>query len=208
VKVKFNENIDVLLTKHASERSIERNGQPVNITKDQIENILNSAESKIIQLGKKFPTLIIKTKNALNIVGKLIQSGSDYFFQVIILMFKKNFVPNNLHDKVVYIKEYKQIQRKTILKSKNISSIKQIIERIEHQRVQKISNLDRFKEGTIVEKNGRKGKVIAISPKRTSIIVEWNDTKKKSRFFMNKRGKNRIIDELKLTSIIEKIQNE
>jgi len=109
MKVRFSENwldeMAVNMSAHATQRAAERHGKPAGISKAQIANVVNSNEQKIIALGQRYPHLILKTPDALNIVGSLNREGGDYVFDVITVMRKQNFKPNNPYDKVVRVKE-------------------------------------------------------------------------------------------------------
>lgn len=86
------------------------------------------------------------------------------------------------------------------IEKKEVKTLSQIIDKIETERVQKISNLQKYTVGTLVEiksgkYRGRKGRVIEVSPKRTSVIVEFRNSDKQ-RYFLNKKGKRELISSL------------
>jgi len=256
------EEMAVHLTTHARDRAVT-----VGLTKDRIQDIVNSAEDKIISLGKKFQTLIIKTRDAINIVGALSQEGGQYVFDVITVMVKKNFVPKSAFDKVIYVNEieiplnkltpiqsYTDDQKVDDIAAKMTSgkkippikvkkaddgtlkvidghhrlqaahsvgkkkidakvyeqrivhtSLLSIIDKIESERIGKISQLQEFKVGTRVRHRSRAGVVIAVSPKRTSVLVEFTD-KTQKRFFVNKRAKNPTLDQLSMSKMLEVVE--
>lgn len=76
-----------------------------------------------------------------------------------------------------------------------------IIDKIENQRLGKMKKLEEMKIGTRVKHKNKTGTIIEISPKFTSVIVEFED-KSKKRFFMNKRKNNETLTEL--ISLVEK----
>ena len=78
-----------------------------------------------------------------------------------------------------------------------------IIEKIEKERVNKISHFSQFSLGMFVEAalgkyQTNKGKIIGVSPKRTSIIVEFQNGTK-VRYFMNKKKNKEHITNLRIT---------
>jgi hypothetical protein len=184
----------VQMSAHATDRAVTRDGKPVGITKDTIQHIINSAEDKILELGQKYSTLVIKTGNALNIVGAVAQEAGRWVFHVITIMIKKNFVPKNAWDKVVYVNE---------LKAENIqATLISIIDRIENHRIKKMKQLQEMTVGRPVRYGQKLGVVMEVSPKQTSVIVEFTDSTKK-RFFMNKRKNNETLDSLSLHEVMK-----
>lgn len=175
----------VHLTTHATDRATTRDGRPVGLTREKIQNIIDSVEDKIIELGSKSATIILKTQDAINIVGSLSQQAGHWVFDVITIMIKKNFVPKNSWDKVVYVKEAQH----------TIHTLISIIDRIENQRLVKMERLDELAVGTKVKYQRSVGIIIEVSPKLTSVIVEFED-KSQKRFFMNKRKNHESLSEL------------
>ena len=87
---------------------------------------------------------------------------------------------------------------------KQLSKLVEIIDQIESERINKINLLQEFTVGRTVKYKNKIGKVQSISPKKTSVIVEFaNKTRK--RFFMNKRANKETIEQLSLTNIIKEI---
>jgi hypothetical protein len=75
------------------------------------------------------------------------------------------------------------------------SSLVEIIDRIENQRIMRMNKLQEMKIGLHVQYGNKAGLIIEISQK--SIIVEFND-KTKRRFFMNKRKNHETLENLSL----------
>jgi hypothetical protein len=88
---------------------------------------------------------------------------------------------------------------------KHLSKLIEIIDQIESQRIKKISLLQEFTVGRTVKYKDKIGKVQSVSPKKTSVIVEFTD-KTRKRFFMNKRANKETIEQLSLTNIIKEIK--
>jgi hypothetical protein len=88
---------------------------------------------------------------------------------------------------------------------KHLSKLVEIIDQIESERINKISLLQEFTIGRTVKWKDKIGKVQSISPKKTSVIVEFTD-KTRKRFFMNKRANKETIEQLSLTNIIKEIK--
>jgi len=184
----------VHMSAHAADRAVTRDGKPVGITQDFIQHVIDAAENKILQLGKKFPTLIIKTRDAINIVGALSQQAGEWVFDVITVMVKKNFIPKNAWDKVINVNE-------------NHETLRSIIDRIEAQRLGKIKKLQEYAVGRKVRYHSKMGSVIEISPKKTSILVEFTD-KTQKRFFVNRRAENSTLDELSMHKILTETEKK
>lgn len=86
--------IDVLLTTHAMDRSRERYGLPINIKREDIEELVRKSANiltKNLQGAKTF--VIHGLKSNLNIVGALVRKGKDWLFKVITVMLKSHFFP-------------------------------------------------------------------------------------------------------------------
>ena len=88
---------------------------------------------------------------------------------------------------------------------KQLSKLVEIINQIESERINKINLLQEFTIGRTVKWKNKIGKVQSISPKKTSVIVEFTD-KTKKRFFMNKRSNKETIEQLSITNIIKEIK--
>jgi hypothetical protein len=82
-----------------------------------------------------------------------------------------------------------------------------IIDQIEKDRLTKMNKLQEFTVGKTVKWKSKVGKVQSISPKKTSVIIEFTD-KTKKRFFMNKRANKETLDSLSLTRIVENIKKK
>jgi len=83
----------------------------------------------------------------------------------------------------------------------------EIIDKIESERIKKISALQELKVGRKVSYMGRQGQVTEVSPKFTSVIVEFHD-KTRLRFFLNKRKNKKTIDELTFKSLLDNVYNK
>ena len=88
-------------------------------------------------------------------------------------------------------------------KEKEMRDFGRIIEKIEKQRIKKISHFSQFSLGMCVEAalgkyQSNKGKIVLISPKKTSVIVEFANGKK-ARYFMNMKKNQEHINNLKIT---------
>jgi len=97
--------IDVLLTTHAMDRSRERNGLPINIKREDIEELVRKSANiltKNLQGAKTF--VIHGLKSNLNIVGALVRKGKEWIFKVITVMLKSHFFPK-AQDKYVEVYE-------------------------------------------------------------------------------------------------------
>ena len=93
---------------------------------------------------------------------------------------------------------------KKVMKEEVQATLISIIDRIENQRIAKMNKLQEMKIGTKV-KNGRKvGFIVEVSPKQTSIIVEFSD-KTRKRFFMNKRKNHETLDNLSMHKAIKEV---
>ena len=217
--VNLSETIAINLTHHALDRAEYRDGQKVGITKDDIEKIINKAEHKIIEIGQKYPTLIVKFHHFINIVGSLVKSGTEWLFQVITILCKKNFIAKNAWDKVVYVDEQKNTKKKKIvfemlyIKRENKKKIKQlkdiilevnskptlnlvqIIHNVEEERIKLVNLFEQFQVNTKVSYKNNTGIVKEVSHNKTSLLVEFNHNKK-IRFYTNKRKKHKLISEL------------
>jgi hypothetical protein len=79
----------------------------------------------------------------------------------------------------------------------DITSLVKIIERIERQRIKSLSNIQKFKPNTLVEYLGEPGFVLKVSPKLTSIIIEFREDKRIKFFTLKKKGR-RSINELSI----------
>jgi len=88
---------------------------------------------------------------------------------------------------------------------KHLSKLIEIINQIESERIKKISLLQEFTVGRTVKYKNKIGKVQSVSPKKTSVIIEFTD-KTRKRFFMNKRANKETIEQLSLTNIIKEIK--
>jgi hypothetical protein len=90
----LDENIDIKLTTHGDERSHERDGKKLNISKFEIEEVIDKAESKLLKMFVKFKTFVIHDHiSKLNVIGRLIKKGKEFIFKVITVMIKPNFKP-------------------------------------------------------------------------------------------------------------------
>jgi len=107
--VKFSEDIYSDYSVHAIERAYERNEKPFIKVKEDVQELINKAESEIVNLSDKFRTFVLKGKNNLNVVGNLVKKGRDYVFRIITVMWKKHFIPKNPNDKVININEAYEI---------------------------------------------------------------------------------------------------
>jgi hypothetical protein len=97
--------IDIEMSKHGEERSIERYGKKVNINKEDIFNLINKSKDIILTSSVKFKTFVIHSlKSKLNVVGELIKTGTKYIFRVITVMIKHHFDPKN-DDKYIEVME-------------------------------------------------------------------------------------------------------
>jgi len=94
--------------------------------------------------------------------------------------------------------------KKIIVDPINEHTLISIIDRIENQRLQKINRLQEMKIGSKVRHGRQIGVIIEISPKQTSIIVEFTD-KSRKRFFMNKRKNHVTLESLSLHKAIKKV---
>ena len=103
----------VNMSSHAKERATSRDGKPVGISRDMIQQIIDKNEQKILAFGQRHPTLILK-KGDLNIVGALDKEGGSYVFDVITVMKKSNFHPNNPYDRMVTMKELSVQQQQQV----------------------------------------------------------------------------------------------
>ena len=73
-------------------------------------------------------------------------------------------------------------------------SLINVIERIEKDRINKLTTLQNLRVGTKVNYRGKAGIITEVSTKFTSVVVEFDG--KKKRFFMNKRKGVKTINEL------------
>ena len=89
--------------------------------------------------------------------------------------------------------------------NEKISSLIEIINAIESERLSKISKLQEYVIGKKVRYKNKIGYVREISNKQKSVLVEFVD-KSKKRFFINKRSKNKTIEELSLHKIIRRVK--
>lgn len=111
MKIQWPENeMAVQLTQHAAERSTHRDDSPFKVTKQTIQDIVDSAEDKIINFGQQYRTLVLKTQNAINIIGTLSKSAGDWVFRIITVMVKPDFHARP-EDKVVYVNEMKSFKQ-------------------------------------------------------------------------------------------------
>jgi len=121
----LNENIEVSLTNHSKDRMKERDGKILNISKKDIENLINKAEDEIEKYSDKFKSFIIKsTKNGLNIVGSIIKKGKDLIFKVITVMKKKLFIPKSSNDKLIIAESIEKKNNTEIEISKILLQVK------------------------------------------------------------------------------------
>jgi len=84
------------------------------------------------------------------------------------------------------------------------STLISIIDKIESQRIKKMNRLQEMSVGTQVKYREKIGLIIEVSPKQTSIIVEFADQTKK-RFFMNKRKNHETLESLSLHKTLNEI---
>lgn len=106
------EQIDINLTKHTNDRSHMRYKQQIDISKENIFNLVNKTKDQLINASQKFHTFVIhSTKTNLNIVGELIQKAGHYIFNVITVMVKSKFSPKD-NDK--YIEIYENIDKNSV----------------------------------------------------------------------------------------------
>jgi hypothetical protein len=118
----INENyVDtIILTKHAIERSAERDKRILNIPKSDVDKIVYSAEKPILNYKKTVhkPVFIVFDRRLqLNVVGAL-QPNKDkdgFDFVVITLMYKDEYeLKNPATDKKIYTKTEAKPHRRQI----------------------------------------------------------------------------------------------
>ena len=103
-----NQEIDVYLTQHTIDRSRERYGLPVNIKKEDIEDLVRKSIDDIIQNLRSAKTFVIHgIKSKLNVVDALVRQGRDWLFKVITVMVKDVFLPSHKEDKYLEVYEVK-----------------------------------------------------------------------------------------------------
>jgi hypothetical protein len=88
-------------------------------------------------------------------------------------------------------------------KEDNVKSIVNIIEHIEQTRIAKLSKIQEFSVGKNVKYNNKLGKVVSMSRRQTSILVEF-ENKSTKRFYINKRKNNENVQSL--MNVIGKIE--
>ena len=133
-----NQEIDVLLTKHALERSRERYGLPVNIKKEEIEDLVRKSIDDIIQNLRSAKTFVIHgVKSKLNVVGALVRQGHDWLFKVITVMIKDFFKPksNDKYLEVFEVKTEKETYKFLVEDVKETKTVKSYLEFLEEEQL-------------------------------------------------------------------------
>ena len=103
----LNEEVRVEITKHGEERSQTRDDKPVNISRNQIEDIVKKGFGKLKDYLSRFKTFVLHdVKSGINLVMRVIRKGSDFVVKIITVMKKKGFKP---YPEDKYIEVYENI---------------------------------------------------------------------------------------------------
>lgn len=102
INTKDLEEMAVSMSSHSLDRAAERSGEPIAKIRQEIETTINKVEDQLLATSQ---SVIVKTKDGLNIVGQVLKGKLGPVFRVITVMWKKSFVPNNPNDKVISLDE-------------------------------------------------------------------------------------------------------
>jgi len=188
----------------------------VNLVTSKQRPELNETYKQYIHNDDKIPHYdvnIIVNKNVVNqwqsdTLEDAIKSVEGYFDsnKDKIRKIAKIYLYKGIIDKKRNVELVKQIlnevRQKKFENEHSISSLSEIINAIESERISKISKLQEYIIGKKVKYNNQIGYVKEISNKQKSVLVEFVD-KSKKRFFINKRSTNKTIKELSLHNVMK-----
>lgn len=99
-----NDDLDVVLTKHGTERTNNRYNEKINIPKSLIDKVVTIATPKILKYSDIFKKFVIHDQSTqLNVVGELDKTSNQLKFYVATVMYKAKYIPKNQDDKFILV---------------------------------------------------------------------------------------------------------